>query len=93
MDYFDLGNFLFEVFGGVFLCLNVRRLIRDKHVAGVSVIPTMFYTAWGLWNCVYYPALGQWLSVMGGVLTTGANGVWLYLYFYYRVRHKMIEGT
>lgn len=44
----DLVNGLFEMVGGLLLWLNVRRLARDRQVAGVSVLPVLFWTAWGL---------------------------------------------
>lgn len=80
----DLGNLLFELSGGVFLSMNVYRLYKDKRVLGVSWVPAAFYTSWGLYNFYYYAVLGQWLSWWGGWLTTGANLVWLSMYFYYR---------
>ncbi|HQL76450.1 MAG TPA: hypothetical protein PLD58_25025 [Phycisphaerae bacterium] len=75
----DLVNGLFEMIGGVLLCLNVRRLARDRSVQGVSVWPVLFFTSWGCWNLLFYPALGCWWSFAGGLLVVAANVAWLIL--------------
>jgi hypothetical protein len=75
----DTINAAFE-FGGAFaLALNVRRLWIDRAVSGVHWGPTVFFTAWGLWNLIYYPSLGQWLSLIGGAAIVVVNTVWLIL--------------
>jgi hypothetical protein len=73
----DLINGLFEFCGGVLLWLNVRRLRRDGRVAGVSVAPTVFWTAWGAWNLYFYPSVGCWASWAGGLFVVAANAAWL----------------
>ena len=73
----DLINGLFELFGGVLLCLNVRRLWRDRRLSGVSVLPTAFFTARGAWNLYFYPSMGCWWSFAGGLFVVGANLTWV----------------
>lgn len=80
----DLVNGLFEFFGGAVNWLNVRQLLRDKKLRGVSKIPTVVFTTWGFWNLFYYPHLGQWLSFTGGIVIVGANAFWVYLAWRYR---------
>lgn len=75
----DMINGLFECIGGVLLLANIRRLWRDRRVSGVSVLPVIFWTAWGLWNLFFYPAVGCWWSFSGGVLVAVANASWLIL--------------
>lgn len=75
----DLINGLFEAFGGASIWLNVRRILKDKQVRGVSLVATAFFASWGWWNCYYYPSLGQWLSFWGGVVIVSANSVWIFL--------------
>jgi uncharacterized membrane protein YfcA len=84
MSWSDLANGCFELVGGFMILLNCLKLYRDKKVLGVSLLPTLFFTSWGLWNLFYYPHLGQWLSFTGGLLIAAANFVWLYLALYYR---------
>lgn len=80
----DHVNALFELFGGVFLLLNVRRLYRDKKINGVSLVPFVFYAAWGYWNVFYYWHLNQTLSWLCGFLPTVANTAWVLLACWYR---------
>ncbi len=80
----DLGNGLFEAVGGGLLYSNVYRLYKDKMLKGVFWAPTAFFTAWGYWNCFYYPHLNQWFSFTGGLLVVSANSIWVYLALKYR---------
>lgn len=80
----DLINGGFEFFGGAVNWLNVRQLIRDKKLRGVSKIPTVVFTAWGFWNLYYYPFLDQWWSFTGGLIIVGANFAWCVLAWKYR---------
>lgn len=80
----DFFNGLFELCSAAFLLLNLGQLRRDKYIAGVHWGPTVFYSAWGLWNMVYYPVLGQWFSFVGGFAVTAVNVVWLAHLVYYR---------
>lgn len=82
----DLVNGLFELLGGILLWLNVRRILRDKTVTGVSVLPSLFFSLWGFWNLYYYPFLGQMLSFAGGLVLALANTTWVVLVFYFRGR-------
>lgn len=80
----DFINGCLEFFSALLVMWNVRRLILDKLVRGVSLIPVLFFDAWGLWNCAYYPSLGQWWSLTGGLFLVAANVLWTSLAFYYR---------
>lgn len=80
----DLVNGLFELFGFVAICLSIRRVLKDKQVAGISKITVFFFTSWGLWNTYYYPHLGQVISSIGAYATCLANCLWLGLLVKYR---------
>lgn len=82
----DLINGLFEFSGGAFILNHCRLAIRDKAVAGVSILSIVFFTFWGLWNLYYYPHLHQWLSFSGGIFIVTANTWWVMLLMYYRSR-------
>ena len=73
----DLINGLFEAFAGIFVLNHCRVLRRDRAVAGVSIASVVFFTAWGVWNLFYYPALGQSLSFIGGLFVVVANGIYV----------------
>lgn len=80
----DVINGFFEAGGALCIWLNVRQLLRDKKVRGVFTPVTGFFWAWGLFNLVYYPSLGQWFSFAGGCMITLANTAWLVLAIKYR---------
>ena len=82
----DLINGLFECIGALVLTMNVRQLLKDKVLHGVHILPTIFYTCWGLWNLYYYPALDQWFSFFGGLAIVIVNAVWVVLAIKYSRR-------
>lgn len=82
----DLGNALFELAGGFFVAASIRKLYRDKRVAGISWAHVGFFTAWSWWNIYFYAKALQWLSLYGayGLLVT--NTAYLVLLVYYTGR-------
>ena len=80
----DLINGLFELSGSAFIWLNIRRVLKDREVKGVSIVTTTFFTSWGIWNMYFYPHLGQWLSFAGGFAIISANTIYIYLLYKYR---------
>ena len=82
----DRINAAFECAGVAAALYNCHALISDDGmVRGVSVLSTVFFTAWGAWNLYYYRHLDQSASqyAAGGLVI--ANGAWLALYTAYRV--------
>lgn len=79
----DMINGLFELFGGLLVLNHCRAVLRDKSVAGVSIISTAVFTMWGCWNLYYYPSLDQMWSFFGGMVIFGANSYWVYLMMKY----------
>lgn len=73
----DAINAMFELGGAALLTLNIRRLFKDRTVAGVSVWPTAFFSAWGLWNLAFYIAVNAPLSWWAGLFLCAVNFVWL----------------
>lgn len=80
----DLLNATFEAVGAAFLVADCRALARDKCLRGVYWPGRVFFASWGLWNVVYYPAIGQWLSFAAGLLVLAVNAVWCALAWKYR---------
>lgn len=74
----DMVNGLFEFVAACFLFLNVLKLHKDKQIRGVSPWPVVFFTAWGFWNIHYYPSLGQFWSMIGGLFVVSVNMIWLF---------------
>lgn len=79
----DFINGCFESSAGVLMLFSVYRIIKDKAVRGISVVPIAFFTLWGYWNLYYYPSLNQWLSFTGGALMVLVNSIYVSLLIYY----------
>lgn len=84
MSAADLINSAFEGTLACMVCLNIRQLLRDRLVRGLHMAAPTFVTAWGFWNCWYYPSLHQWYSFGCGAALAIANSFWLGLAVYYR---------
>ena len=82
----DRINALFECVGVIAALYNCYILIDDGgEVRGVSVISTVFFTAWGAWNLYYYHHLAQRDSQLAAGGLVIANGAWMAIYTYYRL--------
>lgn len=93
MSGLDLVNGAFESLGGIFLFLNVLRVLKDKSVKGISIVPTAFFSVWGVWNLFYYPSLDQWASFFGGALVVVMNTIWVSLAIYYARRKPTTDAV
>lgn len=82
----DFVNGLFELLASAFILNHCRVLYADKMVRGVSLLSTVFFTGWGMWNIFYYPHLEQYWSFAGGLFVVTANGLWIALMVKYRRR-------
>lgn len=80
----DNVNGMYELLAGLFILNHCRSVIKDKSVKGVSIVSTIFFATWGMWNLYYYPSLGQWWSFFGGISVVAANITWIFLMFKYR---------
>ena len=79
----DHINGLFEFTGAYFTWRNAYTLYRDKQIKGVYWPTTAFFSAWGIWNLFYYPALNQMWSFFGGIVLVIGNIAWLLLLMCY----------
>lgn len=91
MSTLDLINGLFEVLAGLMVLNHCRVLYADKVVRGVSVATTVFFTAWGIWNLFYYPALGQPWSFAGGLVMVAANALYVGMLLHYTDRLRPVR--
>lgn len=73
----DLVNGIFEAGGAAMAWRNAAQLRKDKEIKGVYWPIYVFYSAWGVWNLWYYPALEQWFSFYAGAVLVAGNLVWL----------------
>lgn len=85
----DVVNGLFEFLGCFFIGISVRKVYRDKKVAGVSWIHVSFWSLWGAWNLFYYPHLNQWWSFWGGMGVTSINTLYVAQLIYYGEAQKL----
>lgn len=84
MDWPDIINGTFEILAGLFVLNHCRAVLRDKAVAGVSIVSTVFFSFWGAWNLFYYPHLEQSVSFYGGIVIMAANIIWVTLLLKYK---------
>lgn len=87
----DIINAIFEFTGGIFLCLNIHRMYKDKQLKGAHWAPVCFFTGWGLWNLIFYPYLHLWWSFVGGLWLCTINCIWLGMTFYYKLRESHVN--
>lgn len=88
MNYPDLINGSFELFGAPFILMSVFKLAKEKKVHGVSWLHAGFFTVWGVWNLYYYPYLEQWFSFIGGIAIVLSNIIWVGQMLYYLRKNK-----
>lgn len=84
MSIHDFINGSYEALAGIFVFNHCRVVLKDKSVRGVSILSTMFFATWGIWNLYYYPHLNQWASFFGGLSVVTANFTWITLMLKYR---------
>ena len=84
----DLYNGLFEMISGIFATTNIYRIVKDKQVRGISVLPMAFFTMWGIFNWWFYPHNDLWFSFFGGLLMSTVNLIWVALFFYYKRKNN-----
>lgn len=82
-------NGLFELVAAAFVSLHIIQLLKDKAVKGVSIVATVFFFAWGVWNVYFYPSQKLWWSFYGGIAVALANLVWVILLVYYKRNPKL----
>ncbi|MFA5670185.1 MAG: hypothetical protein WC967_13165 [Balneolaceae bacterium] len=79
----DIINACFELGGAALNTMNIIQIRKDKSVRGVSVVPTIMFSIWAVWNMYYYSHLHQYYSVGAAVLLGVVNFTWVYYYFKY----------
>jgi hypothetical protein len=84
----DLINGSFEALGSLFILNHCRALWKSRQADGVSLVSTVFFTGWGVWNAWFYPHLGQMLSFYGGLAICAANFIWIWMLWYIRRENK-----
>jgi hypothetical protein len=83
----DQINGLFELIGSLFIFNHCWTLYKDKIVKGVSILSTVYFFSWGIWNLFFYPSLHQMWSFYGGLAIMAANTLWIAMMVYYKYRN------
>lgn len=89
----DIINGLFELVGAGFTWRNAWQLRIDHEIRGVYWPTSLFFAAWGLWNLVYYPELGQWASFSAGVVLVAGNIAWVTQAMLLRIHAKQTKES
>ena len=87
----DLINASVELGGAYFTWRNFQELRQARELRGVYWPTIAFFTAWGLWNLIYYPAIGQWLSFAAGILLATGNLAWVMLAIRLKIEQDLDE--
>jgi hypothetical protein len=82
----DLINSLFEGFAAFAVGNHCRVILKHREAKGMSILSTVFFTAWGFWNMYYYPVLGQMFSFWAGAAVCAANAWYVYLLVKFRTK-------
>jgi hypothetical protein len=80
----DLINAGFELTSSLFVADHIRHLLKDKKVAGFSVVSVVFFTLWGFFNLYYYREIAQVMSFYGSIALVATNSVYVGLLVKYR---------
>lgn len=94
MNLPDTINGAFEFGGSLAVWVNVWALWKDKGYKGARLAPMLFFSSFSLWNLWYYPHLGQWASLTGGIILGLANCAYVGLMLKFRTHkenHIVIE--
>lgn len=80
----DFVNALFEIAAVGATIINIRQILKDKCIHGVTVIAQIFYFAWSLWNVYFYYSYSTMFSYWVSVIFCLMNIIWLVLVFYFK---------
>lgn len=75
--------------------LHVKKIIDDKAVMGVSLVPTFVFMATNLFEMFYFGRNGDWWTVAGAGSMFLSNIVWTIIVVYYKAKgfdNKLAEA-
>jgi membrane protein YdbS with pleckstrin-like domain len=85
----DFINAAFEALASVFVLNHARMLWKSRQGFSVSILSTIFFAIWGMWNVWYYPHLGQWFSFWAGIAVMISNFIWIFVIWHVRRYGRM----
>lgn len=72
--------------------LNVYRIVKDKEVSGVSVIPTGVFLVTTIVEIFYFSARFEWWNAAGAFGMFSGNLTWIILYIIYQKDKKNVSN-
>lgn len=73
---YDIINAMFEFAGAYFTWKNFFTLRQQQEIRGVYFPTWIFFTSWGVWNLIFYPAVGAIWSAVAGLALVAGNVAW-----------------
>lgn len=84
MNAVDTINSLL-VFGYIiFGFINIKSVMRDKVIKGISIYFVYFIVIVSTWNMYYYYSLEQYISMILAIILCIINIIWSSLILYYK---------
>jgi hypothetical protein len=84
----DIINCIFEGSAILVTYLNIKKILKDKHTSGITVVSQVFYFAWAIWNVYFYYEWHTFYSLWVSIFLAFANIIWLILVLYYKYLYK-----
>lgn len=85
----DQFNGVFETLAIFFILNHSYTLYQHKEVKGVSILSTIFFLVWSIFNALYfYSAAGLFWSWLASCFVLAAQILWVSLAIYYTRKLK-----
>lgn len=88
LESVDIITSMFQFGAALFLLDNIRAILRDKDLKGVSIGMIVFFTLWGYWGIFMFYSLAQPLSMWTNVGIAAAYTVWLGMAIVYKFKAR-----
>lgn len=77
INKYDVINASFELAGAALRFIDVKKLWSHRELRGIHWGSTMFFTGWGVWNLIFFPAISFWFSLVAGFILFSMNTAWV----------------
>jgi hypothetical protein len=84
----DMFNGLLEFSGSIFILNHCYAMFRAKDSSAVSLLATLFFFVWGIWNLHWFRFIQMPYSLYAGICMAAANALWLCMIIYYRIKNE-----
>lgn len=80
----DFLNAVFEGAAVIVAIINIRKILKDKCIHGITVISQVFYLIWAFWNVFFYFSYDTMFSFVAAALIALTYVVWMGLIIRYK---------